>query len=171
MWISKKSVLKNFRKLSKNIFKNLELWILDRFYHQRISYLIPDLCRVLPKILDKIEFESLILLKRDLQHIFNNSLNWQELRILNCKLEFEDITITWKTKSNIKTLDLVKSGTKDNSNWEEYPERFGNLMKAVSESGIKESLKEIYIDFCGVTRERVISILESLEIKNIIFHE
>ena len=43
------------------------------------------------------------------------------------------------------------TGRRNNSNWEEYPQRFVNLIRAISESDIKNSLEDIYFQDCGIT--------------------
>ena len=64
---------------------------------------------------------------------------------------------------------MFKCGLKENSNWKEYPQRFNNLMKAISQSGIKESLEALDIGFCEVSEEDARSVLNSLGMMNIVF--
>ena len=80
----------------------------------------------------------------------------------DCKLSGDKITINSKAKSNIRKLELYDTGKRANSNWEDYPERFENLMRAISQSNIKESLWSIEIESCGITMEQGNLIMESL---------
>ena len=80
----------------------------------------------------------------------------------DCKLPGEQITLDSKVNSNIHRLVFYDTGKRENSNWEDYPERFENLMRAVSKSSIKESLKVIEIEDCGVTIDKGELIMESL---------
>ena len=80
------------------------------------------------------------------------------------------MNIICQVKSNIKNLVFSKSGCKENSNWEEHPHRFQNLMKAVSKSGIKESLGTLYIHKCGITKIEGEEVMKSLGMENVIVH-
>ena len=145
------------QKYFKNFLKSLSYSSYKRFtmYEggllKRISPYVPDLDRILPKCQNVIVFENFIFTQRDFKHIIYNCFNWEIVAINFWKLDFEDITITCKAKSKIKKLGFWESGSKSNSNWEEHPQRFFNLMKAISESSIKESLQSINIGNGGIT--------------------
>ena len=124
-------------KFSSNLYYSIE----------KIRCYVPDLWRILPRWLNIICFSYFIIQRKDFQHLINSSLNCQELKIINCNLDFEDIIIDKKNKSRIKVLDFHGSGAKRKSNWEEHPYKFRNIIKAISESDIKHSLQKICISF------------------------
>ena len=89
------------------------------------------------------------------------------MSFVNCEISFEDVTIISKFKSHLQELNFEKTGQKKSSNWEEYPQRFKNLMKAVSLSDIKNSLQNIDITDCGISQEEGQSILEDIGMRNL----
>ena len=54
-----------------------------------------------------------------------------------------------------------------NTNWAKYPNRFQNLMRAISESMIKYSLRAIFIVKCGISKEDCSSTLKSVGLEDI----
>ena len=141
-----------FIKILKAIsHSKLEIFVIDGSGNSlplKITSFVPDMTRVLPKCLIEISFKNFRFSKRDLQHVIYNSTSCRRLRIVNCKLDFEDITFNCKGKSKMTELDFTYTGRKKNSNWEENLYRFENLVKAISESSIRVSLKKIVTIGC-----------------------
>ena len=164
---SKKKIKSILSKLFLSSWKSFLIHDSSRPIKEKISSFVPLLARILPKCSNIIGIYRFIISQKDLQHILNSSLNWRELLFLNCKLNFENINITSKAKSNLQILNLTSWGCQENGNWKETPERFMNLMKAIGESGIKKSLIKINIYNCGITEEEARIILKSLEMENI----
>ena len=67
----------------------------------------------------------------------------------------------------IKELIFFGCGHQQKSNWKENPLRFENLIKAISESEIKNSLDFILIDGIYPTKEELRTILVSFGMDNI----
>ena len=89
------------------------------------------------------------------------------MRFWNCQLQYEDIKITSKAQSNIIELSLWECGYPTYENWIEHPQRFENLMKAISESTIKQSLKDISVEIREMSEDEIINILKKFGMENI----
>ena len=123
------------------------------FDRNKVRSSVNGLSKLLIKCLNRIEFKKAIFYRKDLQHIFNNSLQWKSLIFTDCKLVYEEIVITSKAQSNIRWLGFQKWGIEENCNWREHPDRFKNLMKAISESGVKRSLAFLLLEKWGINKK------------------
>ena len=106
------------KKNSKSILKKISnipmvsFWLsLDNYCYSKASFLVPDLWRILPNWIVEMKLENLVLSRRDWQLIFNSSLDWENWTLSSWKLNFEDITITNKYRSNIDSIDLNYCGS------------------------------------------------------------
>jgi hypothetical protein len=59
-------------------------------------------------------------------------------------------------------------GYRTYSNWEENPLRFENIVKGIKQSGLKNSLKQIDIYQCGISKDKAQEVLNSYGFKNVI---
>jgi hypothetical protein len=57
--------------------------------------------------------------------------------------------------SKLEILWLWGCGRKYDNNWGEHPERSEGLLAAMAKTQIKNSLETIYVDYCGVSEEKV----------------
>ena len=163
--LSQKAFKKLLKNLSNSSFTFLEIWWDIEDQRLKLSPFIPDLWRVMPKCYSLILLEQWIISQRDLQHIFNNAITWIDLKLSCCYLDFEDITITTQIKSRMEVIDFYECGRM--SQWDSSSHKFKNLMKAISNSPIRKSLKQLYIAYCEVSKEEWQAILQSLWMPNI----
>ena len=93
------------------------------------------------------DFKSLVVSARHVKIL----RIYSSLIPLDCKFDFGDQL----DSSNIQFFEISYSGNKDNGDWAVYPERFENLLEAISNSlPLRNSLKTLYIYDCGVSREK-----------------
>ena len=91
------------------------------------------------------DFKSLVASARHVKTLYIRS----SLIPLDCKFDFRDQL----DSSNIQYFDLQYSGNADNGDWAVHPERFENLLEAISNSlALRNSLKTLCIGSCGVTK-------------------
>ena len=93
------------------------------------------------------DFKSLVVSARHVKNLY--------IRIssipLDSKFDFGDQL----DSSNIQQFDVYHSGSKDNGDWAVHPERFENLLEAISNSlALRNSLKTLHIGDCGVSKEK-----------------
>ena len=92
------------------------------------------------------DFKSLVVSARHVKtlYIYYSSIP------LDCKFDFGDQL----DSSDIQNLSVYQSGNTANGNWAAHPERFENLLEAISNSlALRNSLKTLHINGCGVSRE------------------
>ena len=68
---------------------------------------------------------------------------------------------------NIAYLGFKDAASHSSNNWSTKPERFGNIVKAIALSGLKESLKTINIQNTGLTIDQVQEMLKTNKIEHI----
>ena len=91
----------------------------------------------------------------------------KDLSIITWRLEFENIKITSKEKSKIRNLTFDGTGREYFSDWKNYPERFDSLIKAISQTDIKNSLRFLSIDNWCIKYRTCRSILNSFGFETI----
>ena len=106
----------------------------DGFYVQSLTLTIEN-------------FKSLVVSAR---HVKNLYIYYSSIP-LDCKFDFGDQL----DSSNIQDFDVSCSGNTANGDWAVHPERFENLLEAISNSlALRNSLKTLNINGCGVSREK-----------------
>ncbi|CAI2358787.1 unnamed protein product [Moneuplotes crassus] len=66
--------------------------------------------------------------------------------------------------STLQVLDLSSCGSSQLGNWEKYPSRFKNLIKALAqEKDFKRNLKQIRVEDCGMERSKVEEVLKECQ--------
>lgn len=95
---------------------------------------------------------ALNLNNRELEDIVTIS-QWEHLTFHLCKLASEEeFDFCRSAAYTTKTLSFQNCGQEGLSNWKKYPHRLTNILKAIKNSGLKDSLKELWIDWhCGLT--------------------
>ena len=155
------------KKISNSSFSSIRLQFSNANDWGKLGTNVIYLSRMLPKCLDSVSIRKFYLSQKDIQHIINSSLNWKIVKFDYWKLDYEDIYLTSKSKSKIETLDFEYSGNTEASNWKRYPQRFKKLLKAISKSTIKDSLKNLVINQWGVTKKQAKEFLTSLRMKKV----
>ena len=70
--------------------------------------------------------------------------------------------------SKIELLGFNYSGESSYSNWKSHPMRFENLVASIVKSqGLKNSLKELWIGGCGITKEKAQEVLNKYNLKSV----
>ena len=93
------------------------------------------------------DFKSLVISARHVKTVSIYS-SWIPL---DCKFDFGDQL----DSSSIQTIYVQSCGNKANGDWAAHPERFENLLEAISKSlALRNSLKTLDINGCGVSREK-----------------
>ena len=93
------------------------------------------------------DFKSLVVSARHVKTLYIRI----SLILLDCKFDFGDQL----DSSSIQNFDVYSCGDKDNGDWVAHPERFENLLEAISSSvALRNSLKTLYIGGCGVSKEK-----------------
>ena len=93
------------------------------------------------------DFKSLVVSARNVKtlYIYNSSIP------LDSKFDFGDQL----DSSDIQNLNVQSCGNTANGDWAVHPERFENLLEAISNSlALRNSLKTLYIADYGVSKEK-----------------
>ena len=90
----------------------------------------------------------------------------EKLCLTNSKFNFDSELDFSGPTYKIAYLGFKDSASHSN-NWSTKPERFGNIVKAIALSGLKESLKTINIQNAGLTIDQVQEMLKTNKIEHI----
>ena len=129
--------------LSVNFLKNTHIGIKIGFYIDSISKAI--------KSVEKLIYLNCFEIKEsELEHIVKSASDWERLVLRYCDIHCSkklDFSISGKYK--IKFLSFTWCGSTDSSyrksDWKSNPSCFKNIVEAISESGLKDSLQEVDI--------------------------
>ena len=106
----------------------------DGFYAYNLTFSVED-------------FKSLVVSAKHVKRLYIYG-SWIPL---DCKIDFDDQL----DSSDIQTIYVQSCGNKANGDWAAHPERFENLLEAISNSlALRNSLKTLYIGDCGVSKEK-----------------
>ena len=85
------------------------------------------------------------------------------------KIPFDEQEDFGNTKgSKVEHLSFGGSGGWDYSNWKAHPMRFENLVASIAKSqGLKNSLNELWISGCEITREKAQKVLNKYNLKSV----
>ena len=93
------------------------------------------------------DFKSLVVSARNVKTLYIHT----SYIPLDSKFDFRDQL----DSSSIQNFDVYQSGNTNNGDWAVHPERFENLLEAISNSlALRNSLKTLCIGSFGVTKEK-----------------
>ena len=70
--------------------------------------------------------------------------------------------------SKLEQFGFHCSGGSSYSNWKAHPMRFENLVASIAQSqGLKDSLKELWINKCGITKEKAQEVLNKYNLESV----
>ena len=93
----------------------------------------------------------------DLQVLQYQKCTWYELWKVNIVAsQFIHLHYFYSESYNLKRLSFAASGYDEsvNNGWDEYPDRFDKILQAISKSDLANSLKELNIFECGITKTK-----------------
>ena len=164
------------KKSSKYFLKNVPKFDMNNFFFHikygeswmKIKDFIFDLSKIIPKVSKEFSFSNFKFSRRDFQHVMNSSFGWERITFCDCVLLFDEgIFISNRYESTIKHLDFGGCGKPRKSDWMGNPSRFDNIVEAISQSRIKESLQTIRIVDCYVNIDSVKSTLVYFGMENV----
>ena len=100
------------------------------------------------------------------QNLIVSSKNIEELRLTQWTIDSNDITFKAGTVFRLHTLTFMECGKYNFSNWKDYPHKFGNILKAVSESKLSETLRKIELWDNSITVDLVMKMMRNLKDNN-----
>ncbi|CAI2377136.1 unnamed protein product [Moneuplotes crassus] len=151
------------QKLHSNIFK------VFYFGHEfnpmemkPFSYYKKEVMKILPKVSLEVCISGCVITKKDLLHIIHSSSECKALKFKNCVIQSGEISIkkSIKFKTNLVEFDNCKSSSKQEDFMGSL--HVQNLLQAMLECSLAQSLISIKVSNCGATREDFLSQAEEL---------
>ena len=92
----------------------------------------------------------------ELSQLVQNSRHCNRFKINGCKLTIDtDIDFSNDDQYSVKFLSFRITGRSDRSDWGKNKSDMKTVMKAISQSSLKDSLQEINVHDCQVTIQEV----------------
>mmetsp|Transcript_2627 Transcript_2627/g.2221 ORF Transcript_2627/g.2221 Transcript_2627/m.2221 type:complete len:211 (-) Transcript_2627:28-660(-) len=132
------------------------------------SKLIDSLCQAFQSVTKEINMCYIEFSPEEIQRIIKSATKTQKLVFRACKLHTND-HMNFNTNSALTHLSFDRCSYDDSVSmkWDEYPERFENIVKAISKSNLKDSLTIININNCGISVSKVEEQLSKYNISHI----
>ena len=90
--------------------------------------------------ISKAQFQSIIVSCTNLE-----ILRFEEWTIESCNVRFNS-----QFDHKLRVLDLKSCGWKDFGNWKETPKKFTDILKAISECSLKDSIEDLCLFKSGL---------------------
>mmetsp|Transcript_2630 Transcript_2630/g.2227 ORF Transcript_2630/g.2227 Transcript_2630/m.2227 type:complete len:211 (-) Transcript_2630:28-660(-) len=132
------------------------------------SNLINGICKASPSVTREIFLHFMEFSAEEIQRIVRSATKTHRLVFSSCKLNTND-HMDFNTNSVLTYLSFDCCGYDDSVSmkWDEYPERFENIVKAISKSNLKDSLTIINICNCDISVSKVEEQLSKYNISHI----
>jgi len=131
------------------------------------SELIDGICNASELVTNEIYLNHMEFKWEEIQRIFRSAIKTQRLIFRRCKLHTTD-DMDFNTDCALTHLSFVACSSYNVSmKWDEYPERFENIVKAISKSNFKDSLTTINIYDCSISASKVKEQLSQYNISHI----
>ncbi|CAI2374754.1 unnamed protein product [Moneuplotes crassus] len=104
---------------------------------------LPSLCSILNKNTQIVFLYSLEISKKQLQRIISNSTRCLRVTFGNCKLEIKDLKFSTGFIAELTFLSFIGCALVKHSDWQNHPEHIYHLLKAISSSRLKNTLKKL----------------------------
>ena len=106
----------------------------------------------LPKVTNEVGIINCIMKSSQLNQLVKHSYKCQRLRIAYAIIN-DDQPYDFKIDTDYTTnfISFIGTGSPDRSDWKKNKDQFEAILKAIAESGLKDSLTEINIHDCQIT--------------------
>ncbi|CAI2364710.1 unnamed protein product [Moneuplotes crassus] len=102
---------------------------------------ISSLCSMLNRGPASVFINSFEISAKQFQTIVSACTSCKKIRFNDCKIGTENLRFRTSFAQDIRALSFYACGHSERSNWDEYPERIYNLLKAIAQSGLKQKLQ------------------------------
>ena len=121
------------------------------------------LAQCLPKVRNEVYLHKKTMDYDDLSKIVKSCTQAERLILNYCKIKPTGF-LDFRTEDlyKINFLSFRWSGDSDSSNWKKYVDDYRNLIEAIRQSGLKDSVRTIDVFNCGVDVEE--SLIENVQI-------
>lgn len=106
--------------------------------------------KTLSGVKKEIFLQSLYLSDPTLEKIFKSSFNVERLILSTCNFDLQRDLDFSGPKYNITYLSLTGCEWDEDNAWNEHPERFVRILKAIKGSSLADSLKSLEMKYCDL---------------------
>ncbi|CAI2361120.1 unnamed protein product [Moneuplotes crassus] len=164
--ITNKTIKKFFNSCfsTKTILNKLNL----SFGHKLtdISKYMPQITRMSHKVKEAITLINFKLTTNQFLRLMVSYKHCTHILLYSCSLP---LTVAPKLSflegTSIKYLCLKDCGIPSRTNWENNPQYFVNLFKAIGNSGLKKSIEKIYLGNCGLRQGFVEQVMQTNQLQ------
>ncbi|CAI2363106.1 unnamed protein product [Moneuplotes crassus] len=130
----------------------------------RIKFYLKGLKKILQRVTEEVYLECLVINETDLSKIVKWSSNAERLTVRYSKISTSaSLDFSSSGQSKLKYLSFFNCGYSDwcNMRWDESPEKFEQIIVAIKNSSLKDSLTHINVRRCNISPSKVSELLSS----------
>ena len=167
-YISLRSVPDDSFEVKQFLFNSFPDWVRDFNFNfssgrKDITYYQKALVHIFPKVGQELNLYHLKINNKQLAELLcanKNNINW--IGFIECKLSHHFDFGRNLNGANFKGLSLSGSKFSHSNDWENHPERFSNLIQALSRvDSLRQSMDRIWLSDSGLEEEFVRMILDN----------
>jgi hypothetical protein len=147
-------------KLDLFCFNNINLFAIP------LDYYSAALTKCLPNVKREVYIKFCNFSQKWFELIVKSSAKCQRLSITSCTIDGDEEYDFSGPKFVISYLNLRCWGCSAYNKWESNPHRFENIIKGISKSGLKDSLKKLNIYDCDIEKDKVEEVLDQYGLKD-----
>ncbi|CAI2362444.1 unnamed protein product [Moneuplotes crassus] len=129
----------------------------------RIKFYLEGLKEIIPKVTKEVYLECLVVDDTDLSRIVTWASNAERLTIRCSKISTSaSLDFSTPSKAKLKYLSFFNCGNRwCNMRWDESPEKFEQIIVAIKNSSLKDSLTQVNVSGCKISTSKVSELLNS----------
>ncbi|CAI2359320.1 unnamed protein product [Moneuplotes crassus] len=120
----------------------------------KLSYYFEEVQHIIPRVTREVVLYYFDLTKQEFEYIISNC-KAPRLTISCSKFDTSSATTFACAHSSIQYLSFERSGRSARSDWKGTPSKCKNILQAISESGLKDSLHTLNVGDCGLSTDEV----------------
>ncbi|CAI2358988.1 unnamed protein product [Moneuplotes crassus] len=137
-------------------------WYYDGSCSQtKLDYYFEGLKRVIPCVTREVVLYDFEISKQEFEFIVSNT-KAERLTISESKFDTSSPVAFDCPSSSIQYLSFERSGKSSRNDWKASPSKLKNILKAVSESALKDSIQTLNVYQCGLSGSEVKAMLPEL---------
>ncbi|CAI2359531.1 unnamed protein product [Moneuplotes crassus] len=127
----------------------------------KLSYYFDEMKHIIPRVTREIYLFDFDLTKQEFEYIIN-TCTASRLTLNYSTLSFPSPPSFTCLHSSIQYLGLQYCGHVSRNDWKSTPSKLKDILQAISESGLKDSVQILEVGHCGLSREEVKGVLEEV---------
>ena len=133
----------------------------------KIDYYLDAFEKAVKHMTGDVKLNFWVHSKNSLERVVKASANWERLIIRFSKIDWDQDFDFKGPFYNIKYFGLPLWGDHSEDGWSTAPDKLRRIIKAISESSMKQTIRTINVPACGVSVQKVKDFLNLYELNDV----